>query len=480
MAAVRTDGRALALLRQGDSRARLGHTPRVTPPDRVSFREALRVWTKIGLSSFGGPAGQIATMHRELVEERRWIDEPRFLHALSYCMLLPGPEAQQLATYIGWMLHRTPGAIAAGTLFVLPGFVAILALSIAYVTLGDVALVSGLFFGLKCAVLAMVVDAARRIGTRVLRSRTLGLIAVMAFVALFFFDVSFPIVIVSAALVGLLVGRLAPSAIPRAAAHGEAKAGEASLLDRMEERGELAHTRPSTPRTLIVIMASLALWSLPFVVASIARAPIYLAEASFFSEAALVTFGGAYAVLAYVAQRAVHDLHWLAPREMVDGLALAETTPGPLIMVVQFVGFMGAYRDPGSLPPLLAATLGSIVTVWVTFVPCFLWVLLGGPYVESLRTNETLSRAMTAISAAVVGVIANLSVWFALHVLFTDVGEMRIGIAHWAMPRLASVDVAALILSGAAVLAVLRTKLGPLRTLGGAAVIGLTVRGLLA
>jgi chromate transporter len=453
----------------------------MTPPDRVSFGDALRVWTKIGLLSFGGPAGQIATMHRELVEERKWIDESRFLHALSYCMLLPGPEAQQLATYVGWMLHRTPGAIAAGSLFVLPGFVAILALSIAYATLGDVAIVAGLFFGLKCAVLAMVVDAARRIGTRVLRSRALVAIAVMAFVSLFFFDVAFPVVIVTAGLGGLVVGRISPSAIPRLAGHAEAKTSEASLLDRMEAHGELAHTLPSTRRAAIVATGSLALWSLPFVIASaVHAAPIYLAEATFFSQAALVTFGGAYAVLAYVAQRAVHELHWLAPREMVDGLALAETTPGPLIMVVQFVGFMGAFRSPGDLPPLVAGTLGSIVTVWVTFVPCFLWVLLGGPYVESLRTNETLARAMTAISAAVVGVIANLSIWFAVHVLFTNVVEEHLGIARWLSPRLASIDVEALLLSTAAVLAVLRTKAGPFRTLGAAAVVGLIARGVLS
>ena len=453
--------------------------------EHVSFREALGVWTKIGLLSFGGPAGQIATMHRELVEKRRWIDEARFLHALSYCMLLPGPEAQQLATYIGWMLHRTPGAIAAGTLFVLPGFVAILLLSIAYATLGDIALIAGLFFGLKCAVLAMVIDAARRIGTRVLRSRALIAIAAAAFVAIFFLDVAFPIVIMGAAVIGLLVGAIAPNAIPRAAGHGDTKASDSSLLDRMAARGELAHTRPSLRRALIVVVLSLSLWSLPFVIAMATHAsPIYLDEATFFSEAALVTFGGAYAVLAYVAQRAVHEVHWLAPREMVDGLALAETTPGPLIMVVQFVGFIAAYRSPGTLSPVVAGTLGAVVTVWVTFVPCFLWVLLGGPYVEALRSNQTLARAMTAISAAVVGVIANLSLWFALHVLFTDVDENRVGpllgvTLRWLVPRLSSLDVPAVLLSTAAVMTVLGTKAGPFRVLGAAALLGLITRGLL-
>ena len=453
--------------------------------EHVSFREALGVWTKIGLLSFGGPAGQIATMHRELVEKRRWIDEARFLHALSYCMLLPGPEAQQLATYIGWMLHRTPGAIAAGTLFVLPGFVAILLLSIAYATLGDIALIAGLFFGLKCAVLAMVIDAARRIGTRVLRSRALIAIAAAAFVAIFFLDVAFPIVIMGAAVIGLLVGAIAPNAIPRAAGHGDTKSSDSSLLDRMAARGELAHTRPSLRRALIVVVLSLSLWSLPFVIAMATHAsPIYLDEATFFSEAALVTFGGAYAVLAYVAQRAVHEVHWLAPREMVDGLALAETTPGPLIMVVQFVGFIAAYRSPGTLSPVVAGTLGAVVTVWVTFVPCFLWVLLGGPYVEALRSNQTLARAMTAISAAVVGVIANLSLWFALHVLFTDVDENRVGpllgvTLRWLVPRLSSLDVPAVLLSTAAVMTVLGTKAGPFRVLGAAALLGLITRGLL-
>ncbi len=449
------------------------------PPERVSFLDALKVWTRIGLLSFGGPAGQIATMHRELVEKRRWIDEGRFLHALSYCMLLPGPEAQQLATYIGWMLHRTRGALAAGILFVLPGFAAILALSIAYATLGQIALVSGLFFGLKCAVLAMVIDAAKRVGTRVLRSRTLAATALAAFVAIFFFDVPFPLVIFAAGMLGLGAGARWPHAFPSGAAHAAAGESATSLLDRMEARGELAHTRPSARRAATVLVVGAAAWSLPFVLAvATGASPVFLDEATFFSGAALVTFGGAYAVLSYVAQRAVHDFGWLGAREMVDGLGLAETTPGPLIMVVEFVGFMGAYRNPGSLSPLVAGVLGATATVWVTFVPCFIWILLGGPYIESLRENRSLSRAMTSISAAVVGVIANLSIWFGLNVLFTEVGETHLGALRLFVPELASLDLLAVALSAAAIAAVTLTKLGPFRVLGAAAVIGLVLRGL--
>jgi chromate transporter len=452
----------------------------IETPERVSFGEALRVWTRIGLLSFGGPAGQIATMHRELVEKRRWIDEGRFLHALSYCMLLPGPEAQQLATYVGWMLHRTPGAIAAGTLFILPGFVAILALSIAYATLGDVAVVAGLFFGLKCAVLAMVVDAAKRIGTRVLRTRTLAAFALAAFVAIFFFDVPFPIVVLTSGVLGLVLGAIAPDAIPRSAAHASAGESAPSVLDRMAARGELAHTKPSMRRAAIVLVVSLALWSIPFLLALALRpSPVFLDEATFFSGAAMVTFGGAYAVLSYVAQRAVNDFHWLGPREMVDGLGLAETTPGPLILVVQFVGFMGAFRAPGALPPILAGTLGALTTVWVTFVPCFLWILLGAPWIEALRENRALQRALTGVSAAVVGVIANLSLWFALNVIFAHVEERWVGPARLLVPELASLDVVATLLGAAALAAVVGTKAGPFRVLGACAAIGLVVRGIL-
>ncbi len=448
-------------------------------PEHVSFGEALRVWARIGLLSFGGPAGQIATMHRELVEKRRWIDDARFLHALSYCMLLPGPEAQQLATYVGWMLHRTPGALAAGTLFVLPGFLALLGLSIAYATLGDLPLVGGLFFGLKCAVLAMVIDAARRIGLRVLRTRLLVALALLAFVALFFFDAPFPLVILVAGAIGLGGGALWPDALA-SAGHASSGASVGSLLDRMEARGELEHTRPSIPRALRVLVTALGLWSVPFVLAWLAGAsPVFLDEATFFSETAMVTFGGAYAVLAYVAQRAVYDFRWLRPREMLDGLGLAETTPGPLILVVEFVGFLGAYRSPGALPPLVAGTVGAVTTAWVTFVPCFLWILLGGPWVERLRSNRAVRRALSAISAAVVGVIANLSIWFALHVLFATVEETHAFWIRLLVPRLDTLDVPALLLSTAAVAAVLGTKLGPFRTLGGAAAVGLIARGLL-
>lgn len=449
-------------------------------PERVSFGEALRVWTKIGLLSFGGPAGQIATMHRELVEKRRWVDEPRFLHALGYCMLLPGPEAQQLATYLGWMMHRTPGALAAGTLFILPGFLAILALSIAYATLGQLPLVASLFFGLKCAVLAMVVDAARRIGLRVLHTGALRLLAAAAFVAIFFFDVPFPLVVALAALAGPAIARVSPTSIPSATAHAAAASVGPSLLDRMAARGELAHTRPSWRRSLVVLGVGLALWAAPFVLLALfPPGSVLRDEATFFSGTAMITFGGAYAVLTYVAQRAVHDFGWLGAREMIDGLALAETTPGPLILVVELVGFLGAFHHPGTLSPLVAGTLGALVTVWVTFVPCFLWILLGGPYIEALREVRWIQRALTGVTAAVVGVIGNLSLWFALHVLFARVAETHVGPLRLLVPELASLDVLALVLSTAAILAVTFTKLGPMRVLGIAAAIGLLLRGVL-
>jgi chromate transporter len=443
----------------------------------VSFAEALRVWAWIGIMSFGGPAGQIATMHRELVEKRRWVDEARFLHALQYCMLLPGPEAQQLATYLGWMMHRTAGGLAAGTLFVLPGFVAILALSIAYATLGDVALVSGLFFGLKCAVVGIVLEALSRVGKRVLKSRTRVGIAALSFLAIFALGVPFPLVVLGAGVVGLVVGARAPRELAGGGHDADAKENEASLLDRMAARGELSHTAPSFARAARVLAVCLVAWALPFVLAwLLAPSGVYLAEATFFSQAAMVTFVGAYAVLSYVAQRAVHDFGWLGPREMVDGLGLAETTPGPLILVVEFVGFMGAYHAPAGLPPVVAGILGACTTVWVTFVPCFLWILVGAPWVEALRANARLQHALAAISAAVVGVIANLSIWFGLHVVFAEVPERDLGWLHVPVPVLASLDVAAASLTVAATAAIFTTRLGMMRVLGAAAVVGLVLR----
>lgn len=447
------------------------------PPEQVSFGEAVRTWARIGLLSFGGPAGQIAVMHRILVEEKRWVDEARFLHALGYCTVLPGPEAMQLATYLGWLLHRTKGGIVAGVLFVLPGFVALMALSLVYATLHEVPAIGALFFGLKCAVLALVADAAVRVGKRALRSRGAAVIAVASFVALFFFDVPFPLVVLVAGACGYGLGRFLPQwAAPAPSANVEA--AQKSTLDVMEERGELTHTRPSWARSLRVTLTCLALWAaLPVAVgALVGWHTVYIDEALFFSGASLVTFGGAYAVLAYVAQEAVGTYGWLAPGEMLDGLGLAETTPGPLIMVVQFVGMLGAHRAPAGLPPLLGAALGGVVTVWVTFVPCFLWIFLGAPFIESLRKSRAVASVLSGIMAAVVGVIANLSVWFALHVVFTRVAERQLGVLRLLVPDVTSVDLVAVALGTAALIATLRFRVSAGWVLASCAFVGLVVR----
>jgi len=443
-------------------------------PGEISFSAALRVWAKIGLLSFGGPAGQVALMHKELVEDRKWIDEERFLHALNYCMLLPGPEAQQLATYIGWLMHKTRGGLAAGLLFVLPGFAAILGLSVLYASYKELPAIAALFFGLKAAVLAVVVEAVLRVGKRALKTRLMLVLAALAFVGIFFFDVPFPIVVLTAGLFGYFGSRAFPAAFP-APTKAQVTGEHGTVIDRMAEAGELAHTNPSSARALRVLALCLLLWSLPFVLVrlTLGTESVFFDEGVFFSQAALVTFGGAYAVLAYIAQRAVETYGWLLPGEMVDGLGLAETTPGPLIMVVQFVGFLGAYRHPGELSPLVAGVLGSLMTVWVTFVPCFLWIFLGAPYIEALRGNRSLSAALSAITAAVVGVILNLSLWFGLHVVFRQVDERHQGPLRLYVPDLSSVDLAAAVLAALAMLAMFRFKLGLPKTLAASAVLGL-------
>jgi len=444
------------------------------PSTHVSFGEAVLVWAKIGLLSFGGPAGQVALMHQELVDKRRWIDEERFLHALNYCMLLPGPEAQQLATYIGWLMHKTRGGLVAGILFVAPGFAAILLLSLLYAGFGQLPAVAALFFGLKAAVLAVVVEAVLRIGKRALKSALLMVLAALAFVAIFFFEVPFPLVVLAAAVTGLVGSRLAPSAFPQAPS-AKVAGPHATVIDRMAEAGELSHTRPSSARAVRVLLVAGVLWGLPLGLLRqrLGATSVFWQEGAFFSRAAVVTFGGAYAVLAYIAQEAVDTFHWLHPGEMLDGLGLAETTPGPLIMVVQFVGFMGAFRHPGDLPPLWAGVLGSLVTVWVTFVPCFLWIFLGAPYIEALRQSRPLRAALAAITAAVVGVILNLSLWFGLHVVFRRVGEQHFGPLRLLLPELASLDIAAAALAALAMLSMFRFKLGLPKTLAGSAALGI-------
>lgn len=446
--------------------------PSPAPPP-VSFREALGVWTKIGFLSFGGPAGQIALMHKELVERRRWIDEERFLHALNYCMLLPGPEAQQLATYIGWLMHRTRGGLAAGILFVLPGFVGILALSMLYAGLHEVPAVAALFFGLKAAVLAVVVEAVLRIGKRALKTRLSVVVAALAFIALFLFDVPFPAVVLAAGTLGLVGSRAWPQAFPDTPPVTTMSA-HATVIDRMAAAGELQHTRPSWKRAFVVLATCVTLWGAPLLAILGSHGPdsVFVQEAVFFSKAAVVTFGGAYAVLAYVAQRAVETYGWLRPGEMLDGLGLAETTPGPLILVVQFVGFLGAFRHPGTLSPVVAGIAGAVVTVWVTFVPCFLWIFLGAPYIETLRGSRPLRAALSMITAAVVGVILNLSVWFGLHVVFRELTETHVGPLRLLVPTLASADLAAVVLVTLAMLAMFRLKLGLPRTLAASACLG--------
>jgi chromate transporter len=423
---------------------------------------------RIAALSFGGPAGQIAVMHRILVEEKRWVSEERFLHALNYCMLLPGPEAQQLATYIGWLMHRTLGGIMAGGLFVVPGIVAIMALSYVYAGWGNVPVITALFFGLKAAVLAIVIEAVARIGKRALKNQVLIGLAAAAFVGIFFLDVPFPVIIFGAALIGFVGGSLRLAAFQGGGGHGPAKAkGAEALVGSLLGEQLPDHAKPSVARSLKVSAVWLALWLVP--VASIlwvlGIGNVFSQIAIFFSKMAMVTFGGAYAVLAYVGQQAVEHYHWLKPGEMLDGLGMAETTPGPLIMVLQFVGFMAAFSDPGGLSPMLAGTLGGLLATWVTFVPCFLWIFLGAPFVEQLRGSNALNAALSAITAAVVGVVLNLAIWFAIHTVFRQTMPMRAFPLSFDAPVPTSVDVWALALSLAAALAIFRFKVGMIPTL---------------
>ncbi|MCK1721129.1 chromate efflux transporter [Bradyrhizobium sp. 141] len=441
----------------------------------ISFGEAFRVWLRVASLSFGGPAGQIAVMHRILVEEKKWISEGRFLHALNYCMLLPGPEAQQLATYVGWLMHRTAGGLMAGGLFILPGIIAIMGLSYIYAAFGNVSFVEALFFGLKAAVLAIVVEAVVRVGKRALKNRIMIALAAAAFVAIFFFAVPFPIIIIAAGLIGYAGARSGrPEFAPAGHGHGDSNA----VIDSMLGEAVPEHVRPNTARAIRVGALWLALWLVPVIalLAALGQANVFSQIALFFSKMSLVTFGGAYAVLAYVAQQAVEHYHWLKPHEMLDGLGMAETTPGPLIMVLQFVGFMAAYRDPSGLSPMLAATLGGLLATWVTFTPCFLWIFVGAPYIERLRGNTGLAGALSAITAAVVGVILNLSIWFALHTLFRETVPVHAFPLDFDRPVLTSVDIPALLLSIAAATAIFRFKLGMLTVLAGSCAAGVALR----
>jgi chromate transporter len=439
--------------------------------DLVPFREALRTWGAIALQTFGGPAGQIAVMQRTLVDEKRWIGQRRFLHALNYCMLLPGPEAQQLAIYIGWLLNGTRGGLAAGTLFVIPGVIALLALSAIYVGFGDATTVTAVFTGLAAAVLPIVIQAVIRVGRRALAHPALVSTAVAAFLALALFGISFPIVIAGAAAAGVALGRFAPHTLTGTGGDGDGDGGPAPLIPDDALHAE----RPTAKRAVKVLVAGLALWTAPLLAAAglSGSDSVFVDQGRFFSGTALVTFGGAYAVLAFVAERAVEVYAWLSPGEMVRGLALAETTPGPLIMVVQFVAFLGAYRDPGGLDPWVAATLGALLTTWVTFVPCFVFIFLGAPYVERLRGNRRLSSALTGISAAVVGVIANLALYFALHTLFAETTRATWGPIDLTLPELATVRTGSVAIAIAAAVMIFHLRWSVLRALGACAALGL-------
>src|SRR5437762_13578696 len=422
-----------------------------------SFREAFRFWLKLGLISFGGPTGQIAIMQTELVEKKRWISQSRFLHALNFCMLLPGPEAQQLAIYVGWLLHKTWGGIVAGAFFVIPSIFILWTLSFIYAAYGNVPWIAAIFYGLKPAVTAIVLTAVIRIGKKSLKNEVMWTLAALAFVAIYFFKVPFPAIVLGAGAVGLLGGLFWKSKFETSSIHD----ADATLSVISDEQESPPHTRPNLRRAVLVSVVCLALWLAPTVVAGFSRGwgSTLFKEGLFFSKAAVVTFGGAYAVLPYVAQQAMFHYGWLKPGQMMDGLGLAETTPGPLIMVLQFVGFMGAWQHPEGLAPLVAATIGALLTTWATFTPCFLWIFLGGPYIEQLRGNPRLTAALSAITATIVGVVLNLAVWFGLRVFF---------------PASGMVDWFAILLCAAAFVAMLRYKIDIIPVIIGSAIVGLS------
>jgi len=431
-----------------------------------SFGEAFKVWLKIGCLSFGGPAGQIAMMHRVLVDEKKWIDEQRFLHALNYCMLLPGPEATQLAAYIGWLMHGTPGGLVAGLLFVLPGALFMLGLSFLYALARGIAVVDGALFGIKAAVLVIVIEAIIRIGRRSLKSRLLIGLAAAAFIGIFVLQVPFPLIVVAAGLIGIVVARTAPEQL------GLEKTAPASIAPRPERWREAAKASAIW----------LAAWWAPVALAALALGAdhVLVQIGVFFSKLAVVSFGGAYALLAYMAQQVVEAYGWLKPGEMVDGLGLAETTPGPLILVTQFVGFLAAFRAAAPFDPLTAGVLGAAMTTWTTFAPSFLFIFAGAPFIEELRGNRRIAGALAAITAAVVGVILNLAVWFALHVLFRTITEMHTGPVRWYKVEPSSLDIAVAVLTAIAAALMFGAHRGLITTVGIMASLGIAARLMLA
>jgi len=434
-------------------------------PDRVSFAEAFRFWLKLGFISFGGPTGQIAIMHQELIERRRWISEGRFLHALNYCMVLPGPEAQQLATYIGWLMHRTWGGIVAGGLFVLPSVFILIALTWVYLAYGSVPLIAGMFYGIKPAVTAIVLAAAHRIGSRALRHPALWAVAAVAFVAIFAFRLPFPVIVIAAGVVGCFGGRFAPAVFATGSGHGSSRTGFGPcLIDDSTPTPE--HARFSWAKLWGYLAAGVALWS--FGIGALCAAfgwPGTLTQMGwFFTKAALLTFGGAYAVLPYVYQGGVEQYQWLTAAQMIDGLALGETTPGPLIMVVAFAGFVGAWTGElfGPESPALAGVAGAVVATYFTFLPSFIFIFMGAPFVETTHGNIKFTAPLTGITAAVVGVIVNLAVFFAYHVL-------------WPRGFDGPFDWISALIGAAAFAAMFRYKAGIMSVVGAAALAGLVV-----
>lgn len=435
-------------------------------PRAPTFWEAFRFWVKLGFINFGGPTGQIAIMNTELVDKRRWISQERFLHALNYCMLLPGPEAQQLAVYIGWLLHRTWGGIVAGAFFVIPSIFILLLLSWIYAAYGNVPAVMAAFYGLKPVVTAIVASATIQIGKRALKNEVMILIALAAFLGIYFLKIPFPAIILSAGLTGFIGGKFWPRKFYVIKPHGEEK-----LQTVISDDFQADHTRPTVRWTVKVIAVCGALWALPLVAVAMWRGTddIFFQIGLFFSKAAMVTFGGAYAVLAYIGQAVVEQYGWLRPDQMLDGLGLAETTPGPLIMVTQFVGFLAAWQNDTGLPPFTAGLIGALLTTWVTFTPCFLWIFLGAPFVEKLRGNVALTSALSAITAAVVGVILNLAVFFGLHVFFPPHGTVIWG----------SLDVMALSIALVSLIGLVRWKWDIMQLVVGGIVMGLLYKVLL-
>ena len=442
--------------------------PIMVAPGPIPFWQAFRFWLKLGFVSFGGPAGQIAILHQELVENRRWISERRFLHALNYCMLLPGPEAQQLATYLGWLMHRTWGGIVAGALFVLPSLAILIGLSWIYFVFGETTIVSGLFDGIKPAVAAIVIQAAYRIGTRALKNKWLWIIASEAFIAIFFLDAPFPLIIAVAALVGFVGGRLAPQVFQISSGHdGPNKRWGAALID--DDTPTPEHARFSWPRLFVVITCGGVLWALPLGMLTHfwGWEHTFTQMGWFFTKAALLTFGGAYAVLPYVVQGAVNDYGWVTPTQMMDGLALGETTPGPLIMIVAFVGFAGGYAKLllGPEAPILAGAIAACLVTWFTFLPSFVFIFAGGPFIESTHDNLNLTAPLTAITAAVVGVILNLAIFFGQHVL-------------WPRGFEGAIDVVATAIALGAAIALFGFKRSVIQVVVACGLIGLTAKAL--